>query len=43
MTRFLLAAWQLANSAEVALDQGSGGILRKSDERGELNDEIPPF
>jgi hypothetical protein len=34
LTRFLLAAWQLANGAEVALDQRPGGVLRKSDERG---------
>ena len=34
MTRFLVAAWQLANGAEVALDKGPGGVLRKSEENG---------
>jgi hypothetical protein len=29
MTRFLLTAWQLANGAEVARDEGPGRILKK--------------
>src|SRR5215471_605620 len=41
MTRFLLAAWQLANGAEVALEQGPGGILRKT--MGESSPDNIPF
>jgi hypothetical protein len=41
MTKFLLAAWQLANGAEVALDQGPGGILKKTEFDEKTGDSIP--
>jgi hypothetical protein len=41
MTSFLMLAWRLINSAEIAQGQGAGKILRKSDQLAESNNPIP--
>jgi hypothetical protein len=41
MTNFLLLAWRLITQAELARDQGPGGILQKSSNAKAANDAIP--